>query len=196
LGVLQRIDQVESSSGRTNDSTLEEIRAHAQGVLDNYSKVTRRSATALRQFTDSAKLIGPIVQGGTSMYTLDLNADAVYRDTLNPTNNTVETRDTQPVVQQGQAVGSHTVKQMADIIWLPEGGVTRTNVIAALDTQGILVTYSPTFAPAESEELQGVERWVKPVAMATWQRRLYVLDPGANQIWRYIDSGNSYPDPP
>ena len=196
LGVLQRIDQVESSTGRTGDATLEQIRGHAQGVLDNYSKVTRRTATAMREFTDAAKLVGPIVQGGTSMYTLDLNADAIYRDTLNPSKNTVETRNTQPVVQQGQAVGTHTVKQMVDIIWLPEGGVTRTNVIAALDTQGILITYSPTFAPAESQVLQGAERWVKPVAVASWQRRLYMLDPGANQIWRYIDSGDSYPDPP
>src|SRR5258708_24448822 len=134
LGVLQRIAQVESSTGRTGDATLEQIRGDAQGVLDNYSRVTRRTATAMREFTDAAKLVGPIVQGGTSMYTLDLNADAIYRDTLNPSKNTVETRNTQPVVQQGQAVGTHTVNQMVDIICLPKARVTPTNLLPPLAT--------------------------------------------------------------
>jgi hypothetical protein len=37
---------------------------------------------------------------------------------------------------------------------------------------------------------------VKPSAITAWQKRLYILDPGANQIWRYIPEGYSYPNAP
>ncbi len=195
LGVLQRIDNVEATSGRTNDPTLMQIRARAQGILDNYAKVTRRSVTPLRSFGDSVKLVGPVVQGGIA-YTLDGNQSAIYQDRLNQSGDGIATRGTQPIVQQGSAVGSRAVRQLVDITWMAEGGVQRANVLAALDTQGILVTYSPTFAPATSQPLAGVERWVTPVAMATWQKRMYVLDAGANQIWRYLPEGSTYPDAP
>jgi hypothetical protein len=195
LGVLQRIDNVEATSGRTNDPSLMQIRARAQGILDNYARVTRRSVTPLRSFGDGVKLVGPVVQGGIA-YTLDVNQSAIYQDRLNQSGDGIATRGTQPIVQQGSAVGSRAVRQLVDITWMAEGGVQRANVLAALDTQGILVTYSPTFAPATSQPLPGVERWVKPVAMTTWQKRMYVLDVGANQIWRYLPEGSTYPDPP
>ncbi|MCC7449346.1 MAG: hypothetical protein IT324_18150 [Anaerolineae bacterium] len=196
LGVLQRIEAVEQSSGRRGDPTLTRIRARAQEVLDGFAKVTRRAVTPLRSFSDGAKLDGPILRGGTDLYTLDLNLSAIYRDTLNASSNSIMTRNAQPVVQRGQAVGANSVRQLIDIVWMPEGGVRGANLIAALDTQGILVTYSPTFAPATSQPLPGADRWVKPVAMTTWQGRLYILDADANQVWRYVPAGASYPNPP
>ncbi|MEP7288044.1 MAG: hypothetical protein ABI947_20005 [Chloroflexota bacterium] len=196
VGVLQRIDNVELSSGRTDDATLEGIRAKAQGILDNYAKVTRRTAIPIRSFSDSAKLRGPIIQGGTSMYTLEIKSSAISRDTLNQTSNMVAARSAQPVVQKSQAVGSRSVQQLIDIVWMPEGGIPRANVLAALDTQGLLITYSPTFAPATSQSLPGSDLWVNPVAIATWQGRFYILDAGANQIWRYLPTGITYPDAP
>jgi hypothetical protein len=196
LGVLQRIEKAETDSGRTGDPTLARIRAKAQGVLDYYGKVTRRTVTPLRSFGDNGKLVGPVIRGGTDMYTLDLNNSAIYRDTLNQNANGVVTRGVQPVVQRGQAVGQRSVRQLVDMVWMAEGGIQRANMLAALDTQGLLVTYSPTFAPATSQPLLGADRWVKPVAVATWQKRLYILDAGANQIWRYLPEGYSYPSQP
>ncbi len=196
LSVLRRIESVETSSGRIGDPDLTRIRIEGQNVLDGYAKVTRRTVIPLRSFSEGAKLVSPVIRGGTDMYTLDLNTSAIYRDTLNQNANGVLTRGVQPVVQQGQAVGARSVRTLVDIVWMAEGGIQRANVLAALDTQGILITYSPTFAPATSQALPGSERWVKPVAMTTWQRRLYVLDAGANQIWRYLAEGYSYPNPP
>src|SRR5260221_1369129 len=196
LGVLQRIDSAETSSGRTGDSTLNSIRDEAQGILDTYAIVTRRSATALRSFGETAQLKRVIVQGSTSLYVFEQGNSALYRDTLSQATNTVASKSTQPFVQLGQAVGGYTVKHVLDMVWMSEGGVPRANVIAALDSQGILITYSPTFAPATAQALLGSEQWVNPVAMTTWQGRLYVLDAGANQIWRYINGGTTYPNTP
>ncbi len=194
--VLQRVDLVEGSTGRSNDPTLMRVRAQAQRILDTFDKVTRRTPVPLRNFGAGARLASPVVRGGADVYTLDLNENAIYRDTLNPNAAALLTRNAQPVVQRGQAVGAYSVRQLADMIWLPEGGVQRQNVLAALDTQGILITYSPTFAPATSQRLAGVDLWNKPVAISTWRGNLYVLDPGSNQIWRYRPVGFSYPNPP
>jgi hypothetical protein len=195
LGVLQRIETVETSTGRFGDSDLNSIRGEAQAILDGFAKVTRRIVTPLRSFPDSGKLVGPIVQGGV-MYTLDLNQSSIYLDRLSTSMDAIVARGAQPVVQQGQAVGARSVRNLIDITWMVEGGIQRGNVLAALDTQGIIVTYSPTFAPATSQPLPGTDRWVKPVAITSWQKRLYILDSEANQIWRYIPEGYSYPNAP
>ncbi len=196
LGVLQRVDNAEQSSGRTGDPDLQRIKAKAQKVLDDYAKVTRRTTIPLRSFNENAQLVGPIIQGQTSMYTLDMNLSAVYRDTLSSDSTSVLTRGINAVIQRGQDVSAHSVRQMVDILWMPEGGIERNNMLAALDTQGLLITYSPTFAPATAQTLAGADRWVRPIALTRWHDRLYLLDPGANQIWRYKATGTSYPDAP
>ncbi|MCS6870545.1 MAG: hypothetical protein RML95_05365 [Anaerolineae bacterium] len=196
LGILERVAYVEMTSGRMNDPTLNRIRAKAQSILDRFDKVTRRTLTPLRNFGEGARIVNPIVRGGADIYTLELSRSAIYRDTLAPEANILITRNTQPVVQRGQAVGAFSVREVVDTIWLAEGGVQRANVLAALDTQGILITYSPTFAPATAQRLAGADLWGKPIALATWRGNLYLLDPEANQIWRYRPLGNSYPNPP
>ena len=196
LGILERVAYVETTVGRTNDPTLNRIRAKAQGVLDRFDKVTRRTPTPLRNFGEGAQLVNPIIRGSADVYTLDVSRSAIYRDTLAPEAVTLITRNTQPVVQRGQAVGAFSVREVVDTVWLAEGGVQRANVLAALDTQGILITYSPTFAPATAQRLAGADLWSSPIALATWRGNLYLLDPAANQIWRYRPLGSSYPNPP
>ena len=196
LAVIQRVDLVETSAGRTNDPALMRVRARAQEILDRFDRVTRVQPVPLRTFSRDAQLASPVIRGGADVYTLDRAQSAVYRDTLNPNTAALMTRNAQPVIQRGQAVSAFSVRELIDMVWMSEGGVQRANVLAALDTQGILVTYSPTFAPATAQRLPGADLWAEPVAMFGWRGRLYLLDPAANQIWRYIPFGNSYPNPP
>ncbi|MCC7209788.1 MAG: hypothetical protein IT323_20955 [Anaerolineae bacterium] len=196
LAVVQRVELVETSSGRGNDPALLRVRARAQEVLDRFDQVTRVEPIALRNFGQGARLGNPVIRGQADVYTLNLAESTVFRDTLNPNTVSLMTRNTQPVVQRGQAVGSFSVRELRDMAWMAEGGVQRANVLAALDTQGILVTYSPTFAPATAQRLAGADMWSDPVKMVAWRGRLYLLDPAANQVWRYVPVGNSYPNPP
>ncbi len=197
LAVLQRVDEAEKLRPGRSDPVLVKIRAQAQGVLDEYAKVTRVAVTPLRNFGSAAKLGAVIVQAGADLYTLDTTQSAIYRDTLTKPDQ-IGTRGAQPppIVQLGSAVASYSVKKIVDMIWLDEGGIRNSHALVALDTQGILVTYSPTFAPATSQPLQGAERWKAPIAIRSFQEKLYILDPPANQIWRYLPSGTTYPNPP
>ncbi|HRE46524.1 MAG TPA: hypothetical protein PLD47_02270 [Aggregatilineales bacterium] len=196
MEVLRRVEGVEIASGRTGDPELLKVRAEAQGILDQFDKVTRRTPVALRNFGTGAVMSDPIIRGGADVYTLDRASSAIYRDTLNPNSVALITRNAQPVVQRGQSVGAFSVRQIIDMAWVSEGGTQRANVLAALDTQGLLITYSPTFAPATAQRLPGADLWGDPVAMYVWRGNLYLLDPTENQIWRYRPVGNSYPNPP
>lgn len=194
LGVMQRIEQVENTSGRLNDPALVQIRAKAQGILDTYAQVVRRTPTLLRVFEAGAKLVGPYIQAQSDLYTLDVTNSAIWRDRLNPNNKTVFKKDSEAAVLKGQGVSAFSVSQLIDMKWMADGSVQ--NAITALDKNGILVTYSPVFPPAAAKKLPGADLWVDPIGMTVWRSRLYLLDPAANQIWRYTPIGDVYPNPP
>ena len=195
--VLQRVDDAAVQRPGVTDPTLSKIRAQALAALDGYQHVTRRPVTPLRTFGNDATLGAVLVQSSTDIYTLDTNNSAVYRDALRaPLPDVIGTRSTQPIVQTGSAVSNYSVKKIVAMIWMDEGGIRTSHALVGLDPQGILVTYAPTFAPAQAQALSGSERWVSPVAIRSWQDRLYILDPGANQIWRYLPAGTTYPNTP
>jgi len=148
----------------------------------------------IREFGQGANLAGVVVRAGSDLYTLDSASSAIWYDRLNSSTNTVVRKGTAPIVTRGQAVGNSSVRAMIDLAWMAEGSVQ--NSIVSLDSSGLLVVYSPAFAPASSRRLSGVDLWQQPVAMAVWRNRLYVLDVVAGQVWRYIPIGDTYPNPP
>jgi hypothetical protein len=194
IAVLQRVEEAELQ--RANDPTLVKIRGQAQTALDEYGRVTRKTPIPLRTFPNNPQLNAILMQGGTDLYTLDLANGAVYRDTLRQPDQISTQRGQVPIIQSGQAASGYTVRDLIDILWVDEGGIRTSHALVGLARGGYLVTYSPAFPPANAQALPGSERWKKPVAMRVWQERLYILDPGANQIWRYVPAGTTYPNPP
>jgi len=170
---------------RPNDPDVLVIDADAQNYLDCYDDVVRRDLVLLHEFPSDSDLVGPIVHDGVDLYTLDRTTGAVYHDTLNETGTGLTSQDDTPIVQRGRLVGQYTIGDLFDIDWLRSGGTVHDNVLLALDRNGVLVAYSPTFfATAQQLVIEG--RWQNPIAMAVFRSNLYVLDIGANQIWRYV----------
>ncbi|MBC7814803.1 MAG: hypothetical protein H7175_26840 [Burkholderiales bacterium] len=132
------------------------------------------------------------------MYVLDDRNDLVYRITLTDDglNMVPNSRQVIPTMRRGGAVNEYVMGDLIDIAWATDGsGLSQGNVLVALDAEGVLVEYSPTFLARGAQRLLGTENWVSPIAMTFWEGRLYVLDPGAGgrgQIWRYEPSGGSY----
>ncbi|MBN1681658.1 MAG: hypothetical protein JW966_15365 [Anaerolineae bacterium] len=181
--VLRLINQ--AGEFRPDDLDVLRISADAQNYLDCYDKVERLNLTLLHEFPDGADLAGPIVHGGVDVYTLDRATGAVYHDTLNENGDGLTARGDIPIFQTGSAVGAFIVGDVFDIDWLPSGGTVHDNVLVAADRSGVLLSYSPTFF-ASAQQLVAEGRWVNPVAIAVFRSNLYVLDPGADQIWRYV----------
>jgi hypothetical protein len=177
----------EAAKFRRDDLTLLQIRADAQNYLDCFDDVQRREVHLLREYPEGADLRGPIIHLGVDLYTLDRANSALYHDTLHANGTALIGTEEHPIVQRGAAIGSYVVGDMFDIEWLRSGGTAHDNVVIALDTSGVLVTYSPAWGTT-SQQLVVDGRWQEPVALAVYEENLYVLDVGANQIWRYVPS--------
>ncbi len=195
----------EAAKFRPNDGTIAQIRADAYTYLDCYDGVVRRELTELRTYGEGADLVGPIVHGAVDLYVLDRANGVVYHDVLNERGNgLVENPNASTPLWTGQvitgvvdgAMNELEVGELIDIAWLQSGGTQHDKVLIALDRSGLLVSYSPMFF-ALGQQLD-TSRWVEPVAITVFRDRLYILDPGANHIWRYVPpaGANAYSNPP
>lgn len=170
---------------RADDPDVRQIKADAQNYLDCFDKVERHALTLLHDFGGNAELVGPVVHGGVDLYTLNRTTSGVYHDTLNENGDGLTARADSPIFERGTPIGSYIVGDVFDIDWLRSGGTVHDNVLIAADLGGLLVSYSPTFfASAQQLIIDGL--WQNPVAIAVFESNLYVLDAGANQIWRYV----------
>lgn len=161
--------------------------------LDFYDRVRRVEVSKMREFGENADLRGPVLAANrVDLYVLDRNRGQVFRNTLNSAGNEIIGGDELPVIQRGQRIRENTVANLIDIMWMDEGGAAQRNALVALDENGLLVSYSPVFPPADGLNLVTPPDWRRPVAIAQWSVNLYVLDAGANQIWRYVPSNGFY----
>jgi hypothetical protein len=185
--VLRLTEQAEKF--RPNDPDVIVIRADARNYLDCFDVVQRRDLVLLHEFERDAELVGPIVNGGIDLFTLDRAHSAIYHDTLNETGDSLTSRDDDPIIWRGQTISSassiYTVGDLIDIEWLRSGGTAHDNVLIAIDRNGLLIAYSPTFFETAQQLVTG-GRWQNPVALGVFRSNVYVLDAGANQIWRYV----------
>jgi hypothetical protein len=189
---VQRCNEI-----RPGDQQLAALTREGQIVIDRLYEIERREMTPIEAFPNAT--LSRIVQRGDDLYVLDDNNDLVYRVTIRNDGLGIvpSTRQAIPSMRRGAVVGQYTIGDLFDITWAEDGsGLSQGNVLIALDKSGVIVEYSPTFLARGVQRLLGTENWVNPVKAIIWQGRLYILDPAANQIWRYDPSGSAYPSAP
>ena len=197
--VLGLAEQAEAL--RPNDTNILTIRADAENYLDCFDDVVRRDLTLLRLYPRDAEMVSPIVHGGVDLYALDRKNGVVYHNTLNERGDGLTDSSDKRVIWTGQAIsgatGNFTVGRLIDIEWLADGGTRPKNVLVALDANGLLIAYSPTYF-SSAQRLVTEGRWQEPIALSVYRSNLYVLDRAANQIWRYVPpaGAESYPNAP
>ncbi|GIL11363.1 MAG: hypothetical protein BroJett038_00830 [Chloroflexota bacterium] len=183
LLVVERCENI-----RPGDLTLRALTREAQGVIDALSRIERRDTLHITSFPNAA--LRQVVLQGLELYVLDEQNNWVYRLTLTSDGRGIVQNSQQPIaaMRLNATVGEFRVGNLVDIAWL-----TDTTQVTALDDQGLLIACSPRFLQScTAQRLLAAERWVRPVAMTFWQGKLYILDPGANQVWRYEPSGGAY----
>ena len=182
---------------RPGEEEMAAVRREGQSIIDRLYDIERRQMTPIEAFPNAS--LTRVVLRGEDLYVLDDNNDQVYRVTLNQPGTGILPNSRQPItrMRRNASVGQFTVGDLIDITWAESGaGLTQGNVLIALDRSGLVIEYSPTFLTQGVQRLLGVENWVNPIRFQAWEGRLYILDPGANQIWRYDPSGGSYPGAP
>jgi hypothetical protein len=177
---------------RAGDPALAALTREAQNVIDLLFQVERRETYLIESFPNA--MLTRVVLQGVDMYTLDSQNQLVYRVTLGEDGRSAvpNSRIAIPSMRLGATVGAFRVGELVDITWSEE-----TTQILALDRTGLLIACSPRFLQScEAQQLLAAERWVTPTHVRLWQGRLYILDVGANQIWRYESSGGTYANSP
>jgi hypothetical protein len=177
---------------RSDDPTLIALTREGQDIIDRLSSVSRRDGVAIETFPNAS--VTQVLMQGLDLYVLDDQNEYVYRLTLTNDGRGVipNTRQALPAMRLGAAVGEFTIGDIIDIGWSDE-----SNSVIALDRNGVLIACSPQFlSRCDAQGLLGSETWSNPIAITVWQERIYVLDPDANQVWRYEPSGGTYANAP
>jgi len=195
--VLQLATNCESIK-EGGDPMLSILKSEARTIIDRLLAVQRRTVSVVDSFPN-AELTQLVIQG-EDVYVLDARNQFVYRITLADDGLSIVPDSRTPIQamrRSGQVI-QYTIGNLIDIAWEENGaGVAQSNVITALDENGVLIACPPRFLfDCTAQELRGMETWGTPRAIAFWEGRLYILDPGANQIWRYDPSGSTYPGMP
>jgi hypothetical protein len=179
----------ESESLWSGDPDVLRMRNQANNALDRLDGVTRLSAQAFYRYRDETTLNRIIQAGdGSGLVVLDKTAGRVY---LHPIDRNLESQTVEEPVTlafTGQAVGSRVIGPLIDVMWLPGGAAASAarDSVAILDRAGTLFNYFPNLGDIRGLSLDNNRAWLAPVVMGTFINRLYLLDNGARQIWKYF----------
>lgn len=120
------------------------------------------------------------------IYVLDSGRQLIQHFRLDLATNTVPDQAGDIVLQQGQIVGDAAVDRPIAMTWqLPIPGVVDKANLIVLDRNNQLFAFDPRVEGATRLAVAGSEQWIAPTQIAAYADRLYVLDEGANQIFRY-----------
>ncbi|MEW5988527.1 MAG: hypothetical protein AB1791_18010, partial [Chloroflexota bacterium] len=184
----------EADSVRPGDSDVQQARQEAITNLDWLDGVTRLVERPFYQYPPDTQLGVVALREGFNggLFTLDRAAGQVYRHDTDESYTTLTVPDPVVISFNSQAVGSHVVGQLIDLTWRPKGTATSRDGLAMLDSRGALITFYPSFEDIRAVPLPLASDWRQPVAVATYDERLYILDVEAEQIWRYFPEGEGF----
>ncbi len=176
---------------RPGDVEVARMRSDAREALDRIDGVTRMSAEVFYAYDKGVNLTGIALgaeEGGIAV--LDSAGNRVL---LHPTDVAFREQTAEEpitVAFDGQAVSTEIVGPILDLLWLPGSAAETRDSITLLDRTGTLFSYYPNLGDIRAIRLGNSGAWLDPAAMATYLDRLYVLDRGAGQIWKFFADQN------
>lgn len=179
---------------RPGDETVAQLRNIARERLDELEDVTRLSARPYYEFSEGTALTHVVLRDGFNggIFILDKGNGLVYEYETDDTYLNPLTLEPQARVFNGQAVGTQVVGSVIDIFWRPAGNAVSRDGLAMLDSSGGLLTYQPNLGSTFAVPLDLASEWQAPIAIATFDERLYILDIGAQVIWKYFPNGDDF----
>lgn len=189
VALLEEADTIRAASDEVSS-----LQDEALTALDSYDSVTRVTAVPLRNYEAGTFFRGPILRD-LSLYVIDTTSDILYREDLNPEGTQLRNQRPQVITRQGELVNEQVIGGLIDLEWIQDGGIQGRDELGLVTRNGLLVTYSPSQV-VDAEILPGFGAWQDPRAIAVYNGDLYILDAGANQIWRYVVEGGRYTDTP
>jgi hypothetical protein len=167
---------------------IAQMRAQAEAELDRIDGVTRLGQIyRIYEYNLPGSTPSRVVVAGLDVYVLDRGMGRVYHHALNEVRNALRNPNAdQVLLQRGQSVEDKTIGDLVDIGWMQDGGEGQAGALAVLDRDGLLVEYDPTWEQLSHQVVGGQDQWRAPLSLRTFDSNLYLLDPTANQIFKYL----------
>lgn len=129
------------------------------------------------------------------IYVLDTARQLVQHFRLDLNTNTVPDQTGDIVLRQGDRIGDAEVGRLVAMTWqLPIPGIEDKANLLVLDRNNNLFKYDPRVEGVTQLEMADANAWVAPSHVYAYSGRIYLLDQGANQIFRYNPA--NYAQPP
>ena len=187
-----------AEESRPGDGEVARMRFEARESLDRMDGVTRLMASSFGQFGDEANLSKVTLQGNVEagFYVLDQAGNQILYRGSDENYDTLDPDDPQVVAFSGQAVGTEIMGPFVDTLWRSDNAADTRAGLSMLDRTGVLFTYYPNLGDTRAVPLGYSSNWLNPVALSTYGGRLYILDSGAGQIWKYFPAGEGFEQDP
>ncbi|MDT8304651.1 MAG: hypothetical protein RRC07_01845 [Anaerolineae bacterium] len=179
---------------RPGNDEVNRMRGQALEALDRLEDVTRLQARQLYEYSEDIRLGGIVLREGLNgdLYTLDRANNSIYVHETEEDYTTFVSEEPERIIFDAQVIGTHIVGPLVDMAWRPRGVQVTADGLVVLDSRGALLSYRPTFADLRAVPLGLASEWLEPVAIAQFNERLYVLDRGAGQLWRYFPESDGF----
>ncbi len=179
---------------RPGDTEVARLRTIARERLDVLDDVTRLAARPYYEFSEGTALTNVVLRDGLNggIFILDKGNGLVYEQETDDSYLNPLTLEPQARVFNGQAVGNQVVGNIIDMFWRPIGNAVSREGLAMLDSNGALLTYQPNLGSTFAVPLDLASAWQAPIAITTFDERLYILDIGARLIWKYFPNGDDF----
>jgi len=182
-----------TTAGIAAEPEAAQLRDQAQLALDRLDGVVRVQAQPLWSL-EGAAAARRLIAHGPSLFVLDPGRQAVLQLTLSAAADAVADVDSS-LLSAGEKMEGQTVGRLIDMAWNQRSGDWATDALVVLDAENRLWVCDPAWTESTAPIYLGPAAGEgAPMAMAAFEGRLYLLDPRANQIWRYRPRGGGYPD--
>jgi hypothetical protein len=175
---------------RKDDPAALKLQESIKSEIQKHDRVVR--VPGVQQVTDLAAAgardpNGLVVDAGTTAYVLDPGPWGVRKVALEANKPT----EPQVVAARGTQTDGSPVGDPQAIAWLyPVDARSRVGVIL-LDRERNLF-YQPANRPLVELAVRGANAWQSVQAIRGYVGNLYILDPKANQVWRYLPNWSGY----
>ena len=150
-------------------------------------------AAPLVQFLPDAQPRRVIVTD-QDIYVLDAGRQIIQYFQLDPTRTMVTNVEGEIIMQQGTPVDNVPVGALVDIAWQPPiSGIQDKSYLLVLDQNNNIFRYDRRVEGASRLALGGQEQLRTPARIKVYADRLYLIDDGASQLFRY---GSDLTQPP
>ncbi len=182
-----------AAANMTDDPEGGVLAAEAQDAIDELDGVIRVNPTLLWSPGVEVSARRMIVHD-LNIFLLDTEHHAVVQLTMPGAEGQVA-GEAPAILTAGEERRGQQVASLVDMTWDKPGGEWSVSQLVVLDSASRLWLYDPAWQETvEFLPLGSAQGEVQPVAMASFEGRLYLLDPGANQVWRYWAREGGYPD--